>query len=345
MKTTTKAHFANVFFETDLDGRYNNIYEAISSHPNFLQLQYLPTLYQKDDEITLVTHLAENARSVALIEPKTIERCFIEPWGISECLLKDFNSSLSILNDCPLETVKELSSKLWSFKYLQAYVKDAVTLTINQEVDSFLKILTFPAVFKTPQGFSGRGNLVVYDLEKEKQKLEKWLLDYFGCQLIVEPWLERTVDFSTQWYITDNDISCLGATVLVNTERGSYLGNQFFPNDPFLLIRHPQVEEHYTLANKILQEIQRLGFRGNLGIDAFFYKRNGVEQLLPIVEINPRKTMGFVTLQFAKNQRFEKNILMKLSDNKDVSHPLLPTEIKYENKIIKFKKNLSYELF
>jgi hypothetical protein len=44
-----------------------------------------------------------------------------------------------------------------------------------------------------------------------------------------------------------------------------------------------------------------MGFRGNLGIDAMIYD----QKLHPIVEINLRKTMGWLALILGKNLSYE----------------------------------------
>jgi hypothetical protein len=47
------------------------------------------------------------------------------------------------------------------------------------------------------------------------------------------------------------------------------------------------------LAKRLEQRLQRAGFRGAIGVDAFVYRdRDGALRCKPVVEINPRYTMG-----------------------------------------------------
>ena len=80
--------------------------------------------------------------------------------------------------------------------------------------------------------------------------------------------------------------------------------------------------------------IQKMGFRGNVGIDAFVHK----EGFVPICEMNPRKTMGYVALMIARHQNTKK---LRLSIKKSSHGALLPDIlIDKHNKQLRFPKNL-----
>jgi len=49
-------------------------------------------------------------------------------------------------------------------------------------------------------------------------------------------------------------------------------------------------------------DLRAVGFTGPIGIDAFVYKTgNGERRVKPVVEINPRYTMGRLTLELMKH--------------------------------------------
>ncbi|MBM3194891.1 MAG: hypothetical protein FJZ60_03905, partial [Chlamydiae bacterium] len=55
---------------------------------------------------------------------------------------------------------------------------------------------------------------------------------------------------------------------------------------------------HMHEAYELLNYVHQLGFRGNVGLDSFVHK-GGFQS---ICEMNPRKTMGFVALMYARRQ-------------------------------------------
>ena len=55
------------------------------------------------------------------------------------------------------------------------------------------------------------------------------------------------------------------------------------------------------LATRLSVELKRAGYLGPVGVDAVVYRdREGFARLKPIVEINPRYTMGRLTLELMK---------------------------------------------
>ncbi|NRA89875.1 MAG: hypothetical protein HRU43_01915, partial [Simkaniaceae bacterium] len=63
----------------------------------------------------------------------------------------------------------------------------------------------------------------------------------------------------------------------------------------------PFLKEHLDAAQVPIQKLFEMGYRGNLGIDAMVYN----QKLHPIVEINLRKTMGWLALKLGKSLAYE----------------------------------------
>jgi hypothetical protein len=111
------------------------------------------------------------------------------------------------------------------------------------------------------------------------------------------------------------DLRLIGYTGLSNDWKGQFQGNSAWPGFarriPVDLARlFPQapgitqlVQELYSDIILILgQELREAGFTGPVGIDAFVYRTpEGTCRLKPIVEINPRYTMGRLTLELMRN--------------------------------------------
>jgi hypothetical protein len=340
-------HLANIFFETDLCN-FSTFEDKILSHPNFFQLQYLPVIYRKKNEWLAVSDLPEsNVQDCTLIKHLEKKDDFkIEPWGISQAIVNFAKDVKKINHYCNLELIQKLSSKIFTYPYTKKFLPGSFLLQPNDNNIKQLYDSKYPFVLKNPEGFSGRGHAIflqkptTYDNFLEKIKI---LLP--SDHLIQEPWLNRTVDFSTQWLISNESITCLGATILKNSKGGTYQGNLFNPQDPFLKKTYPQIEEHYNQVFMILKDMQELNFKGHCGIDGFFYEKNNKTFLQPLVEINPRKTMGYVTLAYAKNHAIDDLVSIELLDQKKCSRPQLPLELKVGPRLIKFKKNLEINFF
>jgi uncharacterized ferritin-like protein (DUF455 family) len=135
-----------------------------------------------------------------------------------------------------------------------------------------------------------------------------------GRRLVIEPWLERKVDFSVQLEMQTSGLNLIGYAGLSNDWKGQYQGNwagpgfhrhicvdlpRLFPTVPGI---SNQVMELYKKAFRLLEgKLRKSGYLGPVGIDAFVYETpEGECRLKPIVEINPRYTMGRLTLELMK---------------------------------------------
>ena len=135
-----------------------------------------------------------------------------------------------------------------------------------------------------------------------------------GRQLIVEPWLEREMDFSIQLEMRAEGLRLCGYTGLINDLRGQFQANWAAPNyarrTPSRVMEFframPAFSEKFKclyedIFRRLEGELRRVGYLGPIGIDAFIYRSsNGSYRLKPIVEINPRYTMGRLTVELMK---------------------------------------------
>lgn len=286
-------HFCNTFFEMEIESQIEkSLLDWLGFHFMVNKLQYLPLKYIGKKDIVLVSHLPENPdpRLHRIDRPPLNISSVLETWGASPSVQKWASSHGIPYKMPPWEVVKEVNSKVFSFQS-SPKLEGSVLLTNRSDVEAWIEETPGPKVLKTPQGFAGRGHFHVgtKDLRPFLQK---------HSILIGEPWVKRTFDFSTQWKIESDSIEYLGSTILKTKEDGTYSSNiatSDFGDYNWALC------DHLEIAKPILQKIQKLGYFGNLGIDAFVYLKNGGEKLHPIVEINARKTMGWVALQIQKN--------------------------------------------
>ena len=170
-------------------------------------------------------------------------------------------------------------------------------------------------VVKQAFGLAGHNALRLWEpelLEPQRRWLEKSLAH--GQTLVIEPWLERIADFSVQLEMGADGLQLLGYTGLLTDARGQFLANTTAPQHarslpPAVLAcfrdlpgSPARLHRLFTeLAVRLAAELKTAGYLGPVGIDAFVYRdASGRARLKPIVEINPRYTMGRLTLELMK---------------------------------------------
>lgn len=132
--------------------------------------------------------------------------------------------------------------------------------------------------------------------------------------VIVEPWLERIADFSAHYECTPGQPPRLKGLVRLHCEDSgrftacvaSGMFTRLLPAEIAQFL-HQQGTSWLTqlYATEIPQilaaSLGQSAFHGALGIDAFFYRAtDGGVRLKPIVEINPRYTMGRTALELLR---------------------------------------------
>ena len=273
----SKIHICNTFFESEVMGISTRpLRKWMLSHPVIMQLQFLPLLYAKKEDLILVSSVPidSDPRLISFDDPapKTFQ---IEDWGASLAIQKwaDVHGIPYQITDWNL--IETINSKFFSFTH-SPKLKGAEVLNNEKEIQTWLNKMKGPKVLKSFYETAGRGHLI----NPENPKRLKG-------PLIGEPWVERSLDFSTQW----KNKQLLGVTVFDTNQKGTH-ERTFIEEIPKWAL-----EEHLHYALPLVEKIHDLGYDGNLGIDAFIYLENHKEKLHPIVEINPRKTMSWVALQ------------------------------------------------
>jgi hypothetical protein len=177
-------------------------------------------------------------------------------------------------------------------------------------------------VVKEAFGVAGSNAMRLFEPDVLPTQL-RWLENKFAHrhELVVEPWLERDLDFSAQLEMTANGLKLCGYTGLQCDARGQFVANfaeshhhKRIPAKIISLFAEPK-----DISNRLLEfygevfsaleiELRKLDFTGPIGIDAFVYRaENGAVKLKPIVEINPRYTMGRVLVELMR-QTFQNSL-------------------------------------
>ena len=226
----------------------------------------------------------------------------------------------------------ELYSKAWSAGFLRKLLRsmepawwlcteDEVGIAVTEWNHALEVIAAIRArghhkiVVKEALGVAGSNAIRLWEPELIEAH-QRWMISSFekGRTLVIEPWLERETDFSAQLEMTGDGLKLCGYTGLFNDRKGQFQANSAAPNHarqipaavtslfpaPADLVA--RLHDFYSSAFAALEtELRAAEFNGPLGIDAFVYRTSHGEcRVKPVVEINPRYTMGRVTVELMK---------------------------------------------
>ncbi len=360
-----KLHIANTNFEWELgETKTPALDKALERNQIYLQLQFLPFLYADAKDGVYVTNEPEKEfwqqlDSLKINPPKLhllkdnekLPYTQIDSWGASRSVLLKAGEREIPYSIPSWDVVSKVNSKEFSFQ-CSPKLPNAALIYSPEEFQSWFSSLKSAAVLKTCFGVSGKGHLhidpqVPINLPKIEQYLSKeWKMQR---PVIAEPWVTRLLDFSTQWEIhPKGKIEYIGATICENDAKGGYVTNRVGDVPAYFGLYFHYLDEHLAVAKQVLKKMAQMGYYGNVGIDAMLYQLNTIPckiLLHPIVEINARKTMGWVALQlhqkhFSKHQKMALHYI-----NSDIEQKsLLPRTLKQKgDTLIKFSKQLLVE--
>jgi uncharacterized ferritin-like protein (DUF455 family) len=228
--------------------------------------------------------------------------------------------------------IARLYSKTWSAELLRRILEPAATenwlCTVNE---TGAAVNTIEAALAAISGIRERGHQRIVVKEAiglagsnamrlfEPELLDshrRWMANVLagGRELVIEPWLEREIDFSIQLEMTAEGLKLCGFTGLLNDAKGQFQANwaeshhhkripsrviALFPELPDISSRMLKL---YAGVFQLLEmEFRKVEYAGPVGIDAFVYRGlDGRCRLKPIVEMNPRYTMGRLTVELMK---------------------------------------------
>lgn len=170
-----------------------------------------------------------------------------------------------------------------------------------------------PVVLKASLGLAGHNAVRLWEpeiLPAQRRWLEARLGE--GRTVVVEPWLDRVAEFSVQAELREGRLRRIGYAGLETDRRGQFRANRAEPGwerRPPSAVRHALagtgaerggLEPLYErLLDRLGAALPEAGLAGPVGIDAFVYRdATGRCRLKPVVEINPRYTMGRLLLEW-----------------------------------------------
>lgn len=218
--------------------------------------------------------------------------------------------------------IGKLFSKAWSVAFLASWLKnhpeipafagneEEIGMTLRTS-EAILKRTTEilsegrPAALKAPYGTSGMQLKTIRSHDELEGPTQGWIRNILASQgeLIVEPWLNKICDLSIQLTVEDERIRIHGIRRFItgnrNEYRGTFLGGRFpgFETE-HLRFLHSVLDPWHGFIQDLGLCLQKEGYRGPAGVDALLWKDvDGNLRLKPLVELNPRWTMGQVALR------------------------------------------------
>jgi uncharacterized ferritin-like protein (DUF455 family) len=166
------------------------------------------------------------------------------------------------------------------------------------------------ALLKAPFACAGRGHLRV-NHASDPAKTRGWIHNTLNAHgtVVVEPWLDRVLDFSALYEAKDDAVEHIGFTVMENDAAGRFTGIRVGPKWGNLLgsdlaafvfreLDLPAIYQHQLPP--LLADLLP-GYRGPLCVDAMVHRRaDGSLALKSVVEVNVRHTMGRLAWEWMK---------------------------------------------
>ena len=238
------------------------------------------------------------------------------PWGQSKAAI-DYGQSMGLNWQTPLGQAPDarLFAKTWAkalsveagFEPLNAGLGGTVCLDLKgAQAEVAARLIHGPVVIKAAYGTAGRHMQRVQPNVGLTANQRQWLAGILARQgaVIIEPWRQRVVDLSVQINVANGLQPILGITRFLTDERGQYaghvLGRKLSRLDPTLLRTYHEQDfpgRLLQVAATVSTRLAAAGYVGPAGIDALIYKTDEGYHLYPLVEINPRFTMGRIAVE------------------------------------------------
>jgi hypothetical protein len=252
--------------------------------------------------------------------PRTFHLSPVDFWGISpqsvhyfETLNKQYGLQLQIPEW--KDAYRFLGSRFAAQKALAALMEAVpeIDKTILPRFYSDLgeienAVLRSGCLLKSPYSSSGRGLLWLYQgkLPQSERQIISGMLKK-QSQVSLEKALDKRLDFSMHFEITQNgETRFIGYSVFQTNAKGAY--------ESSLLANQETLEKYITelIDKQLLQKVQETlagilhamytpYYIGKLGVDMLAYFSGGRFRLHPCVEINMRKSMGYLAIRLFEN--------------------------------------------
>jgi hypothetical protein len=193
-----------------------------------------------------------------------------------------------------LETVKKVNSKVYSCRLSQKLDLPGGGAVVASGRELLEKgddlLINGPFLLKDPYGVSGKGNVLIQSvkiLERLVKYIEGQARNGLTVCFVIEPFLDKIKDFSCSFTIDQTGRAELVSVQEMINRNFAYCGS--VAADP-AFIEWLDREKYFDVIEKIAGNLYQEGYFGPVCVDSMVLT-SGV--IVPIVEINARKSMGF----------------------------------------------------
>lgn len=200
-----------------------------------------------------------------------------------------------------LETVVRVNSKIYSNRLLAAIGEKCYGSEVNSaaemEAAGNMLLERGPYLLKDPFGVSGKGNLLI-DSEAMQRRIADHLYKQersgLRSQFLLEPLLSRAIDFSSHWFIRENGEKEFISVQRMMNQQQNY-GGSIRADEA--LVRVLENAGYFHVMEQALRILVEDGYHGFVCFDSMILEDGDV---VPIVEINARKSMGLINAYLDK---------------------------------------------
>ncbi|WP_046225410.1 hypothetical protein [Paenibacillus dauci] len=236
----------------------------------------------------------------------------------------------------PLEIVRRVNTKRYSAEIKQriGLENPGIYVTGTDQLETVGRKLLEHGTFmiKDNYGVSGKGNIHIESpnmLARIAGSIRKQEDKGRNVEFVLERYLDKTRDFSCQFYITEQgDIEIISVQWLANSQFA--YRESLSPDADFmdLLERH----HYFETMEQISRELYQDGYYGHVCIDSMVLQDGTLE---PMVEINARQSMSLIKNnidQYLRQQGLQGNMTnYTVSHDGSLSHEQLLGELQRTN--------------
>jgi len=230
----------------------------------------------------------------------------VVPWGWSGPMLRLADEVGCRAGIPDPRVVETLNRRRWSYAQEVETGMVGAEAVVAQSLEACQDVVSRPPrtgsgwLVKGDLGASGRQQRRIND-DAPGEGFAEWLagcLDRDGL-VVIEPYLDSVWECGLQYELLEaGGVRFCGATELLTTESGSYLGTRF--GEAVAQRLEPDREELLGRLEPVVDCAASAGYFGPLGIDAMCFRMaTGEAAWRPLQEVNARFTMGRCALEWA----------------------------------------------
>lgn len=237
----------------------------------------------------------------------------ITPWSWNPALRKKLSDiglnedRLPSMNN--LKELRQYSGRQNAVKMLREiqelkpdFCGKSTFIETHEMVLKHLSTQTNDSVLKMPYSGSGKGLMWIRNGITDKQT--DWCKKVIRsqCGIVVEPVLNKIIDFAMEFKIENNAPTFAGYSLFKTSTSGAYTGNYLLSNEEIenRLNHYVTIETLAWLKTFYIKKLTQYfpNYKGYIGVDMMICETSLGYRIQPCVEINMRMNMGMVARIF-----------------------------------------------